>query len=309
MQTPESGMNGKEDVREYFDRSTNWQGEVYDTGADPHAAGVRRRIDYVFGMLRGLPGFGPGIGLDVGCGPGAYLAELSRLGWRCYGIDISTEMLKACERRLGLKPGVNLLTGDAENIPFGPGAVDLLLSIGVIQYLHSPAKALSEMARVLRPDGLAVVCFQNLFSLSNLDWAARRQLALFFKGGDRARRRPGDRLLSMASPYFEHHPIVPHRYMLYNPWAFESLMELAGFTLEASMTYGYEFRLLRKLSLLPVGALNRVELTLERGFRRTTMPYLRYSGEFYIGVFRKRSPAAVPRRMPVMMEAALCAGV
>jgi SAM-dependent methyltransferase len=302
-------MDGKESIREYFDRSTNWQGEVYDTGADPHAAGVRRRIDYVFGMLCGIPGFGPGIALDVGCGPGAYLAELSRLGWRCFGIDISTEMLKACERRLGMKPGVNLLTGDAENIPFGPDAVDLLLSIGVIQYLHSPAKALSEMARVLRPDGLAVVCFQNLFSLSNLDWAARRQLALLFKGGDNPRRRPGDRLLSMASPYFEHHPIVPHRYVLFNPWAFESLMELAGFTLEASMTYGYEFRLLRKVNLVPGRALSRIETALERIFRKTTITYFRYSGEFYIGVYRKRPAAAVPGRTPVRMGAAICAAV
>jgi len=297
----------KTHVREHFDRDANWQGGVYDSGTDPHAAGVRRRLSYVLDMLIALPEFKPGVTLDVGCGPGAYLSELSKLGCRCYGMDLSEEMLNACARRLGPRADVRLMTGDTEHIPFGPVSADLLLSIGVLQYLRSPLRAINEMARVLRTGGLAVVSFQNLFSLSNLDWVARERMKSLLLAAADGEGEPENWRLSMVSPFFLNHSPVPHEYRLLNPWAFETLMDRAGFSVAASMTYGYEFRFLRRLKIAPGRVLDRIEIAMERALRNSRLPYLPYSGEFYIGIFRKRANPVVYLRGPVIRGEAICA--
>jgi SAM-dependent methyltransferase len=66
----------------------------------------------------------------------------------------------ACARWFPNRVAINLrpnehvqIMADAYRLPFGDGAFDVVLCTEVLEHLHTPAAALAEMYRVLRPDG------------------------------------------------------------------------------------------------------------------------------------------------------------
>jgi len=94
--------------------------------------------------------------LDVGCGAGLTLARLHRLPAVAgvTGIDPSPEALASARGR-----GHRVVIGSALALPFRPGTFDLATCLDVVQHLPTdgPATAAMEIARVLRPGGVAVV--------------------------------------------------------------------------------------------------------------------------------------------------------
>jgi SAM-dependent methyltransferase len=97
--------------------------------------------------------------LDVGCGTGSLLAALSQLlpAARLSGIDPSPSLLGKARLRIDL-PGVALVAGTAEHIPFADRSFDHTLSMLVLQEFPDPAAALREMRRVTRPGGWVAGC-------------------------------------------------------------------------------------------------------------------------------------------------------
>lgn len=93
--------------------------------------------------------------LDIGCGTGSLLAELVERGpgpgLRLVGLDLSPAML--AEARHKLPPRVALVEGSAERLPFVAGSFDVVVSTSVYHFWRRPERALSEIARVLRPGG------------------------------------------------------------------------------------------------------------------------------------------------------------
>jgi ArsR family transcriptional regulator len=96
---------------------------------------------------------------DVGTGTGILALELARLGLRVVAVDNSPRMLDAARakaEREGLA-SIDLRLGDAAALPLADGEVDAAVAHMVVQYLASPAEALREMARAVRPGGAVVV--------------------------------------------------------------------------------------------------------------------------------------------------------
>ena len=106
-----------------------------------------------------LPRRGARDALDAGCGTGFLSFELAGRGHRVTGIDFAPAML-AEARRKAAERGVSIRfeEGDAEQLPFGPGSFDLIVSRHVLWTLPHPEAAIDEWVRVLRPGGrLAVI--------------------------------------------------------------------------------------------------------------------------------------------------------
>ena len=90
--------------------------------------------------------------LDVATGTGAVAAELIRR--KCctvVGLDQSPDMLAEARRRL--PPGVELVEGDADHLPFPDGSFAALTFTYLMRYVDDPAETLRELARVVRPGG------------------------------------------------------------------------------------------------------------------------------------------------------------
>jgi SAM-dependent methyltransferase len=92
--------------------------------------------------------------LDVGCGNGAFTEELVA---RCapatvMAIDPSDDQLAYARTRPGVKTA-DFCVGDAQKLSFADRSFDVAVMALVISFLPDPIKAVSEMARVVRPGG------------------------------------------------------------------------------------------------------------------------------------------------------------
>lgn len=86
--------------------------------------------------------------LDIGCGNSPYVKYfLNRVGF-----DIKAGN------------GVDIV-GDAHNLPFNDESFDMILCSEVLEHLVDFKKAISEMHRVLRPDGKLVLTTRFIFPL------------------------------------------------------------------------------------------------------------------------------------------------
>jgi arsenite methyltransferase len=98
--------------------------------------------------------------LDVGCGPGFYVAELlERVGpeGRVVGVDASAPMLAIAGRRIEGHENAELLEAPATALPFDAASFDGAVSVQVLEYVDDVSLALAELHRVLRPGGRLVV--------------------------------------------------------------------------------------------------------------------------------------------------------
>jgi len=107
-----------------------------------------------------VPGFADYVAgdrvLDVGCGPGEALARLAARQpvSTLVGLDRSVGMLTEGRDRIG---GVGWVAGDVGTLPVADGAVDVVLAMHMLYHARDPAAAVTELRRVLRPGGTAVV--------------------------------------------------------------------------------------------------------------------------------------------------------
>lgn len=95
--------------------------------------------------------------LEIGCGP-MFLART--LADRCdlvIGIDFSLEALKTAQIMLERNKIKNylLIHGDIKNIPIRDNCVDILYGGGVIEHFTDTYKAIEELYRVLKPEGIS----------------------------------------------------------------------------------------------------------------------------------------------------------
>jgi SAM-dependent methyltransferase len=112
---------------------------------------VRRRRALVLDALAPEPGEAI---LDVGCGPGFYVADLLERGATVTGVDSSLAMLAIARQRA---PAASLLEGAATRLPLEDATFDRALSVQVLEYVADVDGALAELRRVLRPGGRVVI--------------------------------------------------------------------------------------------------------------------------------------------------------
>lgn len=87
--------------------------------------------------------------LDLGCGTGRNL-PLYAAGVQPTGLDPCIETLQAAHRR---RPGIPLVLGVAERLPFRTSTFDTVVSGLVFCSVSEPPRALAEVRRVLAPGG------------------------------------------------------------------------------------------------------------------------------------------------------------
>lgn len=87
--------------------------------------------------------------LDIGCGTGALLVRLQKLGFQhLIGIDIAPPTTI---------PGIQFLRSDLDNCntQLGDGSIDLALAVEVLEHVENIGGLLQELSRLLGPLWLA----------------------------------------------------------------------------------------------------------------------------------------------------------
>lgn len=104
--------------------------------------------------------------LEIGCGVGTDLLQFARGGAIVTGIDLSPHSIEIAKRRFevyGL-PG-EFAIGDAEQLSFPDESFDVVYSFGVLHHTPNTERAISEVRRVLKPGGEAIIMLYNRASV------------------------------------------------------------------------------------------------------------------------------------------------
>ncbi len=88
---------------------------------------------------------------DLGCGTGVVASVLAPHVGRVIGVDASDEMLAAARTRVEAFDNVDLRRGTLEALPIEDATLDRAMMMLVLHHVPSPALALAEAARVLKP--------------------------------------------------------------------------------------------------------------------------------------------------------------
>ena len=101
--------------------------------------------------------------LEVAPGPGYLAIELAKLGkFKIIGLDISKDFVEIARRNAKeAGVGVEFWQGSVADIPFPDNMFDFIICTAAFKNFKEPFKALSEMYRVLRSGGAALIIDMN----------------------------------------------------------------------------------------------------------------------------------------------------
>jgi malonyl-CoA O-methyltransferase len=128
------------------------------TEYDAHVSIQKRVIARLLNLL-GKEKIAPRRLLDVGAGTGMLIRSLREIfnDTSAVGIDLAIGMSRTARENLKTDRGVQILTAEAEYLPFSAESFDLVLSTSTFQWLRTLDAAFGESFRVLAPGGL--FCF------------------------------------------------------------------------------------------------------------------------------------------------------
>jgi ubiquinone/menaquinone biosynthesis C-methylase UbiE len=99
--------------------------------------------------------------LEVACGAGIGLAYLAKAAKRAVGCDIEENVLGHAFHTCKSKENVEIKRADAHTLPFEARTFDVVVLYEAIYYLAEPEKFIDEAKRVLKDNGVLIVCTAN----------------------------------------------------------------------------------------------------------------------------------------------------
>jgi SAM-dependent methyltransferase len=113
--------------------------------------------------------------LDIGCAAGTLLKELRGWGWDCTGVEICRAEAEYARRERGLD--VKSLALEENRFP--GASFDLVLASHLIEHLNSPAAFVSEVRRILAPEGFFIITTPNIGGFQAKIFKGRWRSAIF----------------------------------------------------------------------------------------------------------------------------------
>lgn len=102
--------------------------------------------------------------LDIGCGPGTFTKPLAQKGFKLYGIDPVSEVIKIAKQRTKNK-NAEYQVGNIYKIPFPDNYFDIIICLGLFQTLDNARAALKEIRKKLKSNGMIIITTLNCFSV------------------------------------------------------------------------------------------------------------------------------------------------
>ena len=148
--------------------------------------------------------------LEVAPGPGFLSIELARRGRHVRAVDISKTFVEIVQRNAAAdNVTVAVQQGNASALPFPDACVDFVVCRAAFKNFTEPVKAMSEMRRVLRPGGTALLIdMRRDVALADLkryvdnlgvSWLNRRFMMFTFRHMLIKRAYPLDEIRRMAT--------------------------------------------------------------------------------------------------------------
>ena len=126
------------------------------------------KIDYLRDYV-GYEHYGGKKVLEIGCGVGIDLMQFARAGADVAARDLTENAVRLTRANLAREGyGGDIQQGNAEALDFTDDTFDVVYSHGVLHHTVDTEKSISEVFRVLRPGGEAIIMLYNKYSWLNL---------------------------------------------------------------------------------------------------------------------------------------------
>jgi SAM-dependent methyltransferase len=99
--------------------------------------------------------------LDVGCSAGILLDEAKKLGWKVYGVELSSWAIQHAKEKLNIE----IFRGELKEARFPDDYFDLVIMADSIEHFSDPRGCLSEIKRILRSDGIICISTPDIGSI------------------------------------------------------------------------------------------------------------------------------------------------
>jgi len=128
------------------------------------SSGLRANSAYYRWLIRLLRPKPASTLLDVSCGEGFFLREISRRAKsvKTFGLDISDTAVSVANRN---SPGSVLLVADGQKIPFRDKVFDYVTCLGSLEHYLEPEKGLREISRVAKESAEFCIVLPNSLSI------------------------------------------------------------------------------------------------------------------------------------------------
>jgi ubiquinone/menaquinone biosynthesis C-methylase UbiE len=267
---------------QHFESQAEKWKDIYEI-EDARSIVLRGRLERALWFTRQLHLSEGTRALDVGCGAGVMATKLASQGLRVAAVDTVPRMLQLTRQRatrLGLEESISVTLCDARRLPFASQTFELLVALGLISWLESPLSALTEMARVCRPGGYAVITCGNLFRFESL--LDPRHSALLAPLRHRVKEKLRAKGLEAGRGTAGYSP----RRKWYTPKAFDSMLSSVGLAKVAACTYGFRAPRFLGRPLLPNRYATRFSHRLQ-SLADAEVPLVRTGGFSYVVLAQK----------------------
>jgi 2-polyprenyl-3-methyl-5-hydroxy-6-metoxy-1,4-benzoquinol methylase len=149
-----------------YDQS--WRGNIQQGRA--HAGNLQTNLEFLdrTGLLKPSDKI-----LEIGCGSGDVVAELTRRGHDIVGTDLSQEIVAY---GLKLHSGIRLEVQAAEELSYADGTFDVVLSFDVFEHIPQIDKHIEQVRRILKPQGHYLFQTPNKYSNALFETLAHKSL-------------------------------------------------------------------------------------------------------------------------------------
>ncbi|MHA1427547.1 MAG: class I SAM-dependent methyltransferase [Candidatus Helarchaeota archaeon] len=108
--------------------------------------------------------------LDLCCGTGEILFEISNLIKKGYGLDFSEKFIEKANQSKALlkKTNLNFIIGNARNVQFPDRTFDLIFSYSSLYLIPKVAEVINEISRLLQEGGYTILDLGNYYSLNTI---------------------------------------------------------------------------------------------------------------------------------------------
>jgi SAM-dependent methyltransferase len=106
--------------------------------------------------------------IDIGCGPGRVLLPVQEHCAGIVGIDSDPTVIEELQPKL--RSSDSAVNAAAEKIPFSDDSFDVAICYSTLCVSNDPDMAISEIARVLRPNGRAVIDIRGTRNANHTFW-------------------------------------------------------------------------------------------------------------------------------------------
>ncbi|MBA4390360.1 MAG: hypothetical protein C0399_05425 [Syntrophus sp. (in: bacteria)] len=143
--------------KQFFnDHAESWRDMWYKDDTTGHYDKYRKNFERLFSLLPLKQGDRV---LDVGCGAGVLvpsILECITATGILYELDFADKMIET-NQNLHKEENIRFIVADAENTPLGNMSCDVVICFSCFPHFHDKEKALTNLSRILKPQGILAV--------------------------------------------------------------------------------------------------------------------------------------------------------